>query len=292
MEKENENKIEIQNETKDLVAIKEGEIKNLTEQVKSLVEKVTLLEKNMMKKTDMKIDVKTLSGKTISIYADKSDTISKLKSLIKEKENIPENDQNLLLNLKTLDDNKTIVESNIKETSTIYLLRGTNDEFLNFCSIEEKVYFLESIKNNVYKKIKCLLFDTKRDGDDANNFHKKCDDQGPLLYIIKTTQDKVFGIYVSKPISSDNNTKTDSIQMIISPSNKFAIKSLNNHATYHCKSGQGAHFHCMEIRTPFLSTDCTDIRSCSDFELPCYPSGNSSYRIKELQIFALEEIIN
>ena len=80
--------------------------------------------------------------------------------------------------------------------------------------------------------------------------------------------------------------------MVISPKNNFAIKSNSNNATYHCNANQGAHFHCMQIRTPFLSTDCTDIQSCNDFNLPCYPSGNSSYRIKELQVFALEDIKN
>ena len=71
--------------------------------------------------------------------------------------------------------------------------------------------------------------------------------------------------------------------MVIRPSNNFANFSLNNNATYHCYRDKGAHFHCMELRTPFLSTDCCDIQSCNDFDLPCYPSGNSRYRIKELK---------
>ena len=139
------------------------------------------------------------------------------------------------------------------------------------------------------KQIKCLLYDPRRDGDDANTVHKNCDEQGPMLYVIKTTTDALFGIYVSKPICSDGSSKTDSLQMIISPSHNFSIKSKNNHATYHCQSNQGAHFHCMNIVAPFLSSNCNDIQSCDDFELPCYPSGNSSYNIKELQVFLLEE---
>lgn len=102
MEEKKEEQKEIKSEEKDLIQIKEEEIKNLTEQVKLLVEKVSSLEKNMMKKTDLKINVKTLSGKDISVYVDKSDKISKLKTLIKEKENIPENRQHLILNLSQL----------------------------------------------------------------------------------------------------------------------------------------------------------------------------------------------
>ena len=77
--------------------------------------------------------------------------------------------------------------------------------------------------------------------------------------------------------------------MVISPANNFAIKSLNENATYHCKSDIGAKFHCMEINTPFLSSNCIDINSCSDFSLPAYPSGNSSYHIKELEVYTLKE---
>ena len=80
--------------------------------------------------------------------------------------------------------------------------------------------------------------------------------------------------------------------MVISPANKYAIKSLNNNATYHCKSDIGAQFHCMQINTPFLSSNCCDIYSCSDFNLPSYPSGNSSYKIKELEVYSLKDYTN
>ena len=115
-----------------------------------------------------------------------------------------------------------------------------------------------------------------------------CDNKGELLYVIVTTNNAAFAIYVSKPLFSDNQTRTDSLQMVISPSHNFSIKSLNDRATYHCNSGQGAHFHCMEIRAPFLSSNCVDIQSCDNFDLPAYPSGNSSYQIKELEVYALE----
>ena len=77
--------------------------------------------------------------------------------------------------------------------------------------------------------------------------------------------------------------------MVISPANKFAIKSLNENATYYCKFDIGAQFHCMQINTPFLSSSCHDINSCNDFNLPSYPSGKSSYKIKELEVYTLKE---
>ena len=145
------------------------------------------------------------------------------------------------------------------------------------------------MENNVSKKIKTLLYSATKDGDTANVFHQKCDNQGPLLYFIITKENAVFGIYVSKPISSNGNSYTDSTQMVICPSKKFAVKSKNDNATYHCYPDKGATFHCMQINAPFLSSSCNDIQSCDNFELPSYPSGNSSYQIKELLVFSLED---
>ena len=146
-----------------------------------------------------------------------------------------------------------------------------------------------SILKHLNKGINVLLYSARKDGDNASNFHKKLDKKKDLLYLIKTTNDIVFAIYIDKPLLSDGNTRTDSLQMVISPANNFAIKSLNENATYHCKSDIGAKFHCMEINTPFLSSNCYDINSCNDFNLPAYPSGNSSYKIKELEVYTLKE---
>ena len=197
-------------------------------------------------------------------------------------------EQFFYLDGKLLDDNLTVGESNIKESSVIRLVKE-KDEFLSIVPNNNyKNYFVDSLEKNLSKKIKSLLYSARKNGDDANTFHKMCDNKGELLYVIVTTNNVVFGIYVSKPLFSDNQTRTDSLQMVISPSHNFSIKSLNDRATYHCNSGQGAHFHCMEIRAPFLSSSCVDIQSCSDFNLPAYPSGNSSYQIKELEVYALE----
>ena len=47
--------------------------------------------------------------------------------------------------------------------------------------------------------------------------------------------------------------------------------------------------HCMQLNTPFLSSNCIDIYSCDNFNLPSYPSGNSNYQIKELEVYSLED---
>jgi hypothetical protein len=260
----------------------------LVDQVKALKEEISFLKSQMIKKTDLNITVKNLNGSLVTLSASKTDTINDLKSQYEQKENVPKKEQFFYLDGKLLDDNLTVGESNIKESSVIRLVKE-KDEFLSIVPNNNyKNYFVDSLEKNVSKKIKSLLYSARKNGDDANTFHKMCDNKGELLYVIVTTNNAVFAIYVSKPLFSDNQTRTDSLQMVISPSHNFSIKSLNDRATYHCNSGQGAHFHCMEIRAPFLSSSCVDIQSCSDFNLPAYPSGNSSYQIKELEVYALE----
>ena len=260
----------------------------LVDQVKALKEEISFLKSQMIKKTDLNITVKNLNGSLVTLSASKTDTINDLKSQYEQKENVPKKEQFFYLDGKLLDDNLTVGESNIKESSVIRLVKE-KDEFLSIVPNNNyKNYFVDSLEKNLSKKIKSLLYSARKNGDDANTFHKMCDNKGELLYVIVTTNNAAFAIYVSKPLFSDNQTRNDSLQMIISPSHNFSIKSKNDRATYHCNSGQGAHFHCMEIRAPFLSSNCVDIQSCDNFDLPAYPSGNSSYQIKELEVYALE----
>ena len=254
-------------------------------------------KKNVPKIKLERILVRTFERKTIPVFVEQSDTIKNIKLQIKDKLNIPLEKQFLYLKETLLEDNLTCNQYNINKNTTLYLSKDQmylyqlegHEDFLKFMDYNEKKFMIDSLKK-ANKKFRAFLYSATRDGDTADIFHQKCDNQGPLLYLIQTTQNAKFGIYTSRPITSEGTSKTDSNQMVISPSNNFAIFSDNKNATYHCYSGKGAHFHCMQLNTPFLSTDCCDIQSCSDFTLPCYPSGNSSYRIKELEVYSLEEM--
>ena len=140
---------------------------------------------------------------------------------------------------------------------------------------------------------KCkLIYDAKEHGDKVSTFHSLCDNKGATLTIISTSDNKIFGGYLSMSFSENSGWIHDEKAFVFSLNYNEKYESLDTTYTFYGGKDRGPTFggYNIEIFDSFLSIDKNRYNPYSgtyNFNERYKGSKDQYFRVNELQVYQI-----
>ncbi len=139
-----------------------------------------------------------------------------------------------------------------------------------------------------------LIFKMTKNGTEAKEFHKCCDDKGPTLTLIETTKNKIFGGYT--PLNWNKSSNDETNQTFIFSLNlikKYDLININNYAI-RSSEDRGPYFGLSDIRLnenmkggDTYANFNSNFLSQNNLELTGGLGDHEKFETKELEVYSV-----
>ena len=225
---------------------------------------------------------------------------NKLSSIINDCINI----ENSIIDIKKINENI----NNCQKNDEINISINLNDKEINYITetiknlgkigpifLDSKINFDKKIvKDWIGKEFSTkLLFSTSKNGFEPSTFHNLCDNKGPTIIFIETTEGNIFGGYTELDWDISSKYKTDESTFLFSINKKEKYKRRNNLCSIYCRKDLAPSFGGNASPDIYCMGNCKrgGIYSSNTFatkeELN---NGESSFEVKEMEVFQIKLI--
>ena len=231
-------------------------ISNVTEDINKKIDNL------YYEKTEIYKTIGELNNEKEHIYKEIKELKDEKNSIILNIEKINEEKNNLNEKISYLDNKIQQIEKALDENKN-EIFTSMNSLQKENAALKTKIESIESEKNNKnkyyynlfqgtkilkndekkaiakwikpYHNLKFrLLYQATRDGYTSDNFHSKCDNKGPTVFIIVSTNGRRFGGFTSSPWNKENKEYYDDNAFLFSLDSrtKFGVKNKGKATTY------------------------------------------------------------